>query len=115
MSAQNDWRHGTPFTPEEDQTLRTMLAAGRSRTEISAALKRSKSSLGSRICKLQLSDAKKVVYTFRRDLGAVRTSELGKPLTLGPGDARYVAACKAAGGFHYTTRLADGRLVTVTP
>lgn len=46
---------------------------------------------------------------------SLRTSELGKPLELGPGDDRYVKAVMKAGGFHYTTRLADGRLVTVTP
>lgn len=45
----------------------------------------------------------------------LRTSELGKPLDLGPGDDRYVRAVMAQGGFLYRTRLPDGTTVEVRP
>ena len=82
---------------------------------VSEALAAYNASFRSRICKLQLSDAKKVVYTFRRDLGAVRTAELGKPLELGPGDQRYVDAVLRAGGFRYLIKLPNGKYAEVRP
>jgi hypothetical protein len=48
------------------------------------------------------------------DVG-LRTSELGRPLDLGPGDDRYVREVLKLGGFHYVTKLPDGRYVEVRP
>jgi len=109
------WRKGTPFTPDEDATVRKMLSAGQSRLEIQKALNRTKSSVESRISKLGLSKPLAPVYTHRSDLRPARTCELTPALVLGAGDHRYVRACLAQGGFVYTTQLPDGRYVTVRP
>ena len=109
------WRTGSRFTPDEDAILKGMLAAGKTRREIQKTLNRSKSSVESRIVKLRPTIAAARPYTYRHNLPPVRTCEAGKPLDLGAGDERYVAACLAQGGFHYTIRLPDGRLVTVRP
>ena len=44
-----------------------------------------------------------------------REFENAVPLCLGEGDGIYVRACLALGGFHYTTRLPSGQIVTVRP
>lgn len=105
------WRNGKPYTPDEDAIIRGMLAQGKPRNEIAKTLNRSGSSLGSRMTKLGLSEAKRPNYTHRRDLGALRTCELVPALILGAGDDRYVAACLAGGGFSSMTQMSDGRVV----
>ena len=107
----SSWRYGKPYTPDEDTIIRGMLAAGKPRNEIAKTLNRSGSSLGSRMTKLGLSEAKRFTYTHRRDLGALRTCELVPALTLGAGDDRYIEACMRQGGFASATQLSDGRMV----
>ena len=54
-------------------------------------------------------------YNRRASLAAVavRGEQAGKPLELGPGDPRYVAACIKLGGFASAARTETGRLVFV--
>lgn len=109
------WRTGSRFTPDEDAILKGMLKAGKTRREIQKTLNRSKSSVESRIVKLRLQIGPARAYTYRSDLPPVRACEVGKPLDLGEGDARYVRACLAQGGFRYRAILPDGTTVEVRP
>lgn len=101
------------WTAAEDQLLRHYRFECRGRDYIAKEMNRSPGSIESRMRKLGLVSG----ISSSRKWAERNQSQgpAGKPLDLGEGDARYVKACRAQGGFHYTTRLPDGRLVTVRP
>ena len=101
------------WEPEEDRILRRMKDEGKGRDLIARELNRSPGSVESRMRKLHMVKGKSSSRAWSERNAA--TGPAGKPLDLGQGDDRYVAACLAQGGFYYTTRLPDGRLVTVRP
>lgn len=105
------WTAARPFTAEENATILQMLAAGKSQSAICEALGRGKSSVHSRIEKLRRSGHFNPTYVRREDLEPARTCELKAPLSLGSGDARYIALCLAQGGFASCTQLDTGRFV----
>lgn len=107
-----------PWSSEELGVLRTRVHQGGRRKEIchdvSKSIGRSPKAIHTKmyvegLCALNDHEpTRKIVSDGQSRDGA-------GPLCLGPGDDRYIAACLAQGGFHYTTRLRDGRLVTVRP
>ena len=101
------------WEPEEDRILRRMKDEGKGRDLIARELNRSPGSVESRMRKLHMvkGESSSRAWSERNAL----TGPAGRHLDLGEGDARYVKACRALGGFHYITRLPDGRLVTVRP
>ena len=101
------------WEPEEDRILRRMKDEGKGRDLIARELNRSPGSVESRMRKLHMVKGKSSSRAWSER--NAMTGPAGRPLDLGEGDARYVKACRAQGGFHYTTRLPDGRLVTVRP
>lgn len=97
-----------PWHPRDKLKLEAMRANGHSTSEIARILKRSHSAIA---CMAKVMSLPRP--SLRRTCAAspVRTSELGKPLDLGEGDARYVAACLDQGGFASMTQLGDGRVI----
>ena len=104
--------------PHEMTILRERVAKGGTRKEITHDVARTLNRTAKAVDTCMYKEGLTGSHDRRVPLGwspRLRPYDAAVPLDLGPGDGRYVAACLAQGGFHYTTRLPDGRLVTVRP